>query len=149
MLRYLLLTLILASPAFADTFIGTVDSGGYVYDYDLVTQTLLETSPFTYVATSLNGTILQFGTGCVPECTTTFINDWYLMLPTETLGMWQLGVTYSRPDWELVATASGAVITYPAAVAEPSSLMLLLSGALALDLARRKNRQLLRSENIL
>jgi len=83
-----------------------------------------------FVLDILNGSVItQDGSvGCHP-CTTTYINDIFEFLPTESVVLASFG------NWNLIGSASGVTlvdppVATPVATPEPMTLVLIVTGAL-------------------
>jgi len=118
---------------------GTKHAPGTVYIYSFQVDEftgLLNPDGSTYIEDILNGSVLTRAAsfGCKP-CTTTYVNDIFQFLPTESVILAQFG------NWDLIGSASGVALRDPVATPEPMTLVLLFAGALWLWALALKPRE--------
>ncbi len=122
----LLALLLCAGTARADSITnlaGKIHQGSETFTYQFVVD---EYTGSLFDTEVLNGSVLtQYGAiGCHP-CSVFYVNDIYEFLPTESIVLASFG------NWNLVGSASGAVLVDPpTATPEPMTLVLLFTGAL-------------------
>ena len=146
LLAVLLLAPVMARADSVTNLAGTKHAPGTVYSYSFEVDEftgLLNPDGSTYIEDILNGSVLTRAAsfGCKP-CTTTYVNDIFEFLPTESVILAQFG------NWDLIGSASGVALRDPVATPEPMTLVLLFAGALWLWALACKPRQLRRKPRV-